>query len=86
MVKVIAFVLAAILVVLILGSIAFVGVKVFDYVMNQNFDFGTAWAWAVDDFKELIVKNTNGAEAEDYFEYEYSINKWVNVVGCTSLK
>ena len=85
-VKVVAFVLAAVLVICIIGSLVYIGVKVFDYMTSQNFDFSMAWEWAINDYKETFLNNISGAAADDYWEYRYKVNEYVNIVGCTYLK
>ena len=88
MIRVIAIVLAFVLVIGIIGSAIFMAVKVGGYMINQNFDFETAWEWAKDDFVNFVtgIFGKANSESEDYFEWEYTVNKYIDVVGCTSLK
>ena len=85
MVKVIAIILSVILVVGILGTIGIVGVKTAGYMINQKFDFNTALDWAWKDYTEMVAGIFAKADADGYFEYPITVNKYVEVKGCTSL-
>ena len=87
MVKAICIVLAVIILIGIIGSIGFMVFKVSDYMINQNFNFRMAWDWSLNDLNDIITNMNNmfGAAAENYQEYRYSVNEYIDVVGCTSL-
>ena len=85
MIKVITIILSVILVIGILGTIGIVGVKTAGYMINQKFDFNMALDWAWKDFTEMVAGIFVPAEAEGYFEYPITMNKYVEVVACTSL-
>ncbi len=87
MIKVIAIILSVILVIGSLGTVGIVGYKTAGYMINQHFAFGDAIDWAWKDYTEIIGGFFDKAEAEDdgYFEYDITLNKYVEVVACTSL-
>lgn len=88
MIKVISIILAAILVAAIIGSLGFIGVKTGLYMVNQHFGIGEALDWAWTDYTDFVTGFFEKAEAEskDYYEYEYNINSYIDVVACTALQ
>ena len=86
MVRIIAFVLAAVIVIGILGSAGFIIVKTVGYMVNQKFTIGEAISWAWQDYCEFISSIFGKAQAEnEYWERDYTVNKYINVVACTAL-
>lgn len=87
MVRVIAIILAAVITIGILGTIGFVGVKTGAYIINQNFNISEALEWAWEDYTNFVTGIFEGAKGENdnYKEWEYTINKYIEVKGCTSL-
>lgn len=85
MIKVVAVILSVILVIGILGTVGIVGYKTIGYMTNQKFAFGDAIDWAWKDYTEIIGGFFDKAEADGYFEYPITMNKYVEVVACTSL-
>jgi len=55
-VKVIAIVMAVVIGVGILGTVAGVGVNLVRYMANQGFDFGMAMRWSWDSYVEWLEK------------------------------
>ena len=86
MIRIIAVILAAVIVIGILGSLGFVVVKTIGYMANQHFAVGEALKWAWEDYTNFVTGIFGGAKADpNYFEYEYTVNKSINVVACTAL-
>ncbi len=69
---------------------AFVGVRTAEYVIRQHIDNETAYNWAVEDLQDMIHKilllPTEKEDRTDYWEQEITVNRNIDVVGCTSLK
>lgn len=87
MIKVISIILAAIIVVGIIGSLGFIGVKTGLYMVNQKFNIGEALDWAWEDYTNFVMGIFETAKADqDYFEYDYNINKNIDIVACTALQ
>lgn len=84
MVKILAIILAAIIVIGLFATIGYVGVKMFGYIIHQNFDFGTAWSWAWADYAEFMQNLLGQAHAEDYIIFPMT-NQNIDVVACTAL-
>lgn len=79
-VKVVCLILAAIIVIAIVGSILYCAVKtVINMVNGSNFTDAISNAW------NDLIGIFGAAKADGYIEYEYTVNKYVNVVACTSL-
>lgn len=55
-VKVIAIVMAVVIAIGILGTVAGVGVNLVRYMANQGFDFGMAMRWSWDSYVEWLEK------------------------------
>ncbi len=86
MIKVIALVLAAVVAVAAIGTFGFMVVKTVLYMVNQHFGFGDAVSWAWQDFTDFIGGIFGKAKADpDRWEADYTVNKYIPVVGCTSL-
>lgn len=69
---------------------AFVGVRTAEYVIRQHIDNETAYSWAVEDLQDMIHKllliPTEKEDRNDYWEQDISVNRYIDIVGCTSLK
>lgn len=69
---------------------AFVGVRTAGYVIRQHIDNETAYNWAVQDLQDMIHKllliPTEKEDRNDYWEQDISVNRYIDIVGCTSLK
>ena len=86
MIKVIALVLSAIIAIVAIGSFGFIAVKTVMYMVNQHFGFGDAISWAWQDYCDFISGIFGKAKADpDYWEVDYTVNKCIEVKGCTSL-
>ena len=87
MIKVIAFVLAAIIAVAAIGTLGFMVVKTVLYMVNQHFGFGDAVSWAWQDLTDFIggIFGKAKAESEDYWEREYTVNRNIEIKACTAL-
>jgi hypothetical protein len=85
MIKVVAIILSIVLAVGFLATVGIIGYKTIGYMVNQKFAFGDAVDWAWKDYTEMIGGIFEKAEADGYFEYPITTNRYVNVVGCTSL-
>lgn len=75
----------------ILVNAVFVSVRTAEYVVRQHLDSKTAYNWAVEDLQDMIHKllllpTTEQEDRTDYWEQDISINKYIDIVGCTSLK
>jgi len=79
-------IIAAVLILVIL-SVGYIGVKTIGYMKNQNMAFDMASDWACQDFKDLLRKNEDEETTNaEYWEYEYHVNENIAVVACTALK
>ena len=86
MVRVIAFIIVGFIVIGILGTIGFIGVKTGMYMINQKFNFTEAIEWSWTDYCNFITGFFNKANAEDgYWETEITVNKYIDVKACTDL-
>lgn len=69
----------------------FVSARTTEYVVRQHIDSKVAYEWAKQDLSDMIRKllllpTTEQEDRNDYWEQDISINKYIDVVGCTSLK
>ncbi|MDT3388631.1 MAG: hypothetical protein LIR46_12865 [Bacteroidota bacterium] len=87
MIKIIAIVLAAIIAVAAIGTLGFMVVKSIGYMVHQHFNLGDAISWSWTDYCDFIggIFGKAKAESEDYWERDYTINRNIEVKGCTSL-
>lgn len=87
MIKVIALVLSAIIVIVAIGSFGFIAVKTVMYMVNQHFGFGDAISWAWQDYCDFVsgIFGKAKAESEDYWEQDYTVNRNIEVKACTAL-
>lgn len=86
MIKVIAFVLAAVVAVAAIGALGFMVVKMIMYMTNQHFGFGDAMSWAWQDFTDFVGGIFGKAKADpDRWEADYTVNKYIEVKACTAL-
>lgn len=83
MVKIVAIILTGIILVSILGSAIFMGVKMSGYMINQKFNFHDAWNWALQDLQNWIESIQPKTESE-VKEYPF-VNQNIEVVACTAL-
>lgn len=81
--KVVAIVVAVVLVIGILGTVIGVGVNLVRYMVNQNFSFENAFNWSWSEFTSwLTTVNLFKAAADEYIPMA---NKCVNIVPCIDL-
>ena len=87
MIKVVAIILTAVIAVVILGTVGFIGVKTGENMINQKYSFGDAIGLAWEDYTIFLAGIIGNANAEDdgYFEYPITTNMYVEVKACTSL-
>ena len=87
MIKAVAIVLTAIIAVVILGTVGYIGVKTGNYMINQKYSFGDAISLGWTDYTIFLAGIIGNAEAEDdgYFEYPITTNMYIEVKACTSL-
>lgn len=86
MIKVIALIVAAVIVVGILAGVVALGIGTVRYMTDQKFNFVDAIHWAWDDMVNW-VNNTFGIgkkDDEEPLQFGYT-NQYVEVVACTSL-
>ena len=84
MIKVVAIVLAGVVLVSILGSATFMGIKIGQYMVNQNFSFRDAWEWSLKDLNDWIESIRPKSKQETIVFYPFA-NQYVDVVACTAL-
>ena len=87
MVKTICVIIAVVLVVGIIASIGYIGIKTAGYMINQHFDFNQAWEWSWEDYGEMMQNLLGQAKAENdnYFEYTYTVNQYIDILPCVDL-
>ena len=85
-IKIVAMVLALVIVVTILAGVVALGIGTVRYMTDQKFNFIDAIHWAWDDMVNW-VKSTFGIKENDEnapIQFGYT-NQYVEVVACTSL-
>lgn len=82
--KVAVIAMVTILVVGIILSAGWILVEAGKYVFNQNFNVGTAFAWAWDDYKDMINIWDGYYREDKVAEYPFT-NQHVDVVACIDL-
>ena len=85
MIKVICLIIALVFVVAVVATVGYVGVKMGGYIFNQNFGVNEAFDWAIQDYKDLLGIGKAKVNL-DYYTWENTINRYVDVVPCTALK
>lgn len=83
LIRVISLSLAAILVVIFLGTTFAITERTISYMNRNNFSFGDALRWSIEDYREW--SNSIFGEKEDAIKYYDFTNKNVDVVACTAL-
>lgn len=84
-IRIVAIVLAVVITLGVVCSVAFIGVKTAHYMIKQNFNFKDALTWSWEDYTKIIEKFIPFAKAESN-EIDYNINKHIDVVPCTALQ
>ena len=87
MVRILAIILAVVVVICILGTFGYIAVKTAGYMINQHFDFNQAWEWSWADYGEMMQNLLGQAKAENdnYFEYTYTVNQYIDILPCVDL-
>lgn len=84
-VKFVAIIVAGIVLVLALGSAIAVGERTYGYMTRQNFSFGKAWEWAVQDYNDWLFNDVLRKEETKETVLEFPIANWnIEVTACTS--
>ena len=83
--KVTCLILAAIVVISIIGSIGYIAVKAVLYIINQHMSFSMSFEWAWQDYLGLFQAQAENEENPDFWESEYTVNRYIEVKACTSL-
>lgn len=86
MVRILAIIITIVVVVGILGTFGYIAVKTAGYMINQHFNFNQAWEWSWADYGEMMQNIFGKANAEeDYFEYTYTVNQYIDILPCVDL-
>lgn len=86
MIRIIAAIMVVVIMVGIIGTIGFMVVKTAGYMFNQKFNFHDALDWAWKDYNDMIHRIIPAAKADQNYEIEYNINRYIDVVACTALQ